>query len=188
VEPQPELQPQPELLPEIQFGTPVEIATSPVFLPEKIAPAAPIFSEILVESQVQIPGHVDLPADTFFPPFVITPIRVPTRVAGTVASPLLTQVQGGALGSPQLHPRLSSNPALALQPQLASSAGECKPRKCQDDENDPRVECFKGLYKEGHIDTDFVPWIEIDCVTGKEKGKGNGSNPKRNFRRSGSNG
>jgi hypothetical protein len=55
------------------------------------------------------------------------------------------------------------NLALAQQAQT-----QCKPRKCRDDENDPRTECFKGLYKEGRIDTDFTQWAEVDCESGKE--------------------
>jgi hypothetical protein len=59
-------------------------------------------------------------------------------------------------------------PLLQTQTQFQNAQTECKPRQCDDELDEPRTECFKGLYKEGIFDTSFVAWNEIDCLTGKE--------------------
>jgi hypothetical protein len=59
-------------------------------------------------------------------------------------------------------------PLLQTQTQFQQAQTECKPRKCDDEMDEPRTECMKGLYREGFFDTEFVPWNEIDCLTGKE--------------------
>lgn len=53
------------------------------------------------------------------------------------------------------------------QPRL-DPARRCKP--CKEDNPKPREQCFKGLYREGPLDTevDFTEWAEIDCFTGVE--------------------
>jgi hypothetical protein len=47
---------------------------------------------------------------------------------------------------------------------------KCPARRCDDDLDEPRTQCFKGLYREGPLETDFTQWVEIDCITGREVG------------------
>lgn len=59
------------------------------------------------------------------------------------------------------------------QPVPQPDPARCRPRKCQDDPDDPRERCFKGLYKEARTSTDFTQWVQIDCETGRETGDDN---------------
>ncbi len=53
-------------------------------------------------------------------------------------------------------------------PQADTARDRCRPRRCDDDLDEDRLECFKGLYREGLRDTDFTQWVQIDCITGAE--------------------
>lgn len=70
----------------------------------------------------------------------------------------LTSFAPGVLQLPQPQPVPQTDPAQR----------RCKP--CKEDNPKPRDACFKGLYKEGPLDTEveFTQWVEIDCTTGRE--------------------
>lgn len=67
----------------------------------------------------------------------------------------------------EIDPRVIEFPQPAAQPQ-PDQARRCKP--CKEDNPQPREACYKGLYREGRMDTDvdFVEWAEINCETGVE--------------------
>lgn len=91
-----------------------------------------------------------------------TPRKIPLTVGDRTLLPspaprLASQFQLGTIQVP--------SPQLALQLEPAT----CRARKCDDDLDRNRTECFKGLYRESLRSTDFTQWIEIDCITGREK-------------------
>lgn len=99
------------------------------------------------------------------PRFIAPPVQFPVfRPVGDVFSPPaaprlpdnLTRFQDDPLQFPQPNP----------QPDPARQ--RCKP--CKEDNPEPRERCFKGLYREGRLDTqvDFTEWAEINCETGVE--------------------
>lgn len=175
-DPTPEPQPLPQLLPQPQivpFAEPLVTRPFPVFLPEPVAPrvAPPVVQPerpVLPRPEVR-PVAIPIPSPLTIP--LPSPLRVPlptsdfplTRVdvptvpltPSPVADPSF-----GFLADPQPLPQPQPRPV---------GAGECPPpRQCDDEVEEPRLECFKGLYKEGFTDTDFTPWTEIDCLTGRE--------------------
>jgi hypothetical protein len=144
-----------------------------LIFPEIFPTAAPIFSPVPAQIPAPVPATVASPVPASAPsqrpglfPLFVSPVRSPL----TVFDPVPVASQPGAVPGSQLGffeaTDVNANLNLALAQQAQT---QCKPRKCRDDENDPRLECFKGLYKEGRIDTDFTSWVEIDCETGKEK-------------------
>jgi len=92
-------------------------------------------------------------------PEVLTPVNTPTV-------PLLPP----GLAAPPLTPDLSLDLATATQTatQTQTKTDKCKPRKCDDDLEEPRTECFKGLYRENLAETEFTQWVQIDCLTGRD--------------------
>lgn len=154
------------------------------------APGPGIFGDPLPDNLPQ-PGEIPtkkpalLPASPALPGFgvpgtvpsfptarpIATPRRLPVRFPQfrPVSDPLprnlvapkstpssLTSPQRGVLRLPQALP----------QPQQQPKRDRCKP--CKEDNPQPREQCFKGLYREGPLDTqvDFTEWEEIDCDTG----------------------
>lgn len=93
-------------------------------------------------------------------PFGLSRLRVGDPVPGSS----LTQLQEGSVPSEIGAVQEFPVPSLAANPQPET----CRPRRCDDELDEQRRECFKGLYREGLFDTDFTQWVEIDCLTGAE--------------------
>lgn len=81
--------------------------------------------------------------------------------------PQLTPLQPGSLSSPVRGVIEQPIPLQAIQAQTQ----QCRPRRCDDELDEQRDECFKGLYREGPFDTEFTQWVKIDCLTGRELGE-----------------
>ncbi len=83
-------------------------------------------------------------------------------------TPLLTPPQGVSVPSGGTAPGRELGFQPTPQPNADLNPRRCPRKKCDDDLDDPRLDCFKGLYKEGRTDTEFTSWIQIDCETGRE--------------------
>lgn len=183
--PDPVRVPRPELFPDV-LPLPIPLPeTAPVpSLPgetrDPVTPAEPSVPSIPAPGPLPVPSAppVTLPPPIGAPlpspvpsalPFVIpffepfSPLNPsPSQVP---ASSPLTSVQTGSVQS--LGQSFALNPtSLAQQAQT----DKCPARRCDDDLDEPRDRCFKGLYREGPLETDFTSWVEIDCITGKEVG------------------
>lgn len=150
-------------LPEILVEPQIEIPTPTIPVP------APARTRVL---EVVTPTIFDLP---LFGPQIVQPVRrvieslpSPTEPLTPINTPVPSlPVPGVATG---LVPSTVPFPEAEPQPQPEGTTGECvcPPRRCDDEVDEPRVECFKGLYREGPLETDFTQWQEIDCLTGRE--------------------
>lgn len=138
---EPARSPAPSAVPTPGFG----IGTQRIFLPAGSPASLP----------GQIPFFVGSPASN---PVNITR-RVLREAAPRFVTPTgpLTRLEGSVLQFPVPQPVPQTDPAR-----------RCKP--CKEDNPKPRRQCFKGLYREGPLDTevDFTEWAEIDCLTGVE--------------------
>ena len=155
--------PSPQTLPvEIPQPGPAAIP-SPVAIPAPVPPpaASPSAPPVVPINPVQFPSFDPIPFLPFGQPFTApSPVNVP------IGSPSpLTGFGPGSVPSQQLG--FIELPQAVPQPQPQ----RCPQRKCDDDLDQPRTECFKGLYREGVLDTDFTSWTEIDCITGREIGR-----------------
>lgn len=161
-EPMPEAEPVilPVGPPDRPIGVPAEPRRLPVPTVPPLAPAP-------------VPSPVDIPISPFF----ITPLpfSAPGPAPFSPGDPILSPIGDPDLLTPFETPSVPSGPEIGFVdlpiesplPQ-ADTAERCKPQKCDDDLDEPRTECFKGLYREGFRDTDFTQWVEIDCATGRE--------------------
>lgn len=117
-----------------------------------------------------VPTPIPLPAPLGFPIPIPPPVEVPFVDPLTLFDPL--PVPSG--GVPDNVPVLGSafDPSAGFQPNPFANPQlnpeRCPQRRCDEDLDDPRIECFKGLYKEGRFDTGFTSWVPIDCDTGRE--------------------
>ena len=163
-------------IPDFARGT--ATVTLPETLPEPTT-AADVASDIASEIGQEIATQ-GLPQNVFGQPSPITfagPQGLPQPVTFGVPQPLVwgtpgltppkaAPVQslfqdpfGQVLDFPEPIPNPATDPARQRR---------CKP--CKEDNPKPREQCYKGLYREGPMDTqvDYVEWAEIDCVTGVE--------------------
>lgn len=183
VTPTPQTQPLPEPLPEIQFpevefgiGTTPAVQPAPLVIPNPTPVPAPVSQPF--PGQFESPSPFGEPS----PEPLISPIDTSILIGDLlpdVSTAPLTGVGPGVLPSAgtgvlpvgQIQPLNQSS--FAAQPfptpsPTGTPVDRCPPRTCEDDLDEPRLECFKGLYRENLLDTDFTAWTEIDCITGKE--------------------
>jgi hypothetical protein len=78
----------------------------------------------------------------------------------------LTGVQSGSVPSPVGSASVTQFPF--SQASLQQETSQCRPRRCDDELEEPRNRCFKGLYVEGLTSTEFIQWSPVDCLTGRE--------------------
>jgi hypothetical protein len=134
-------------------------------IPNPVSPPEPAIPR--VPSPVAVPTPRTTPQSDPFPfplPFLF-PFSVPQPVGSprrlTPSNPLSVPSPGAPVGMATfLEPR--------NMPLQQTNPDRCRPRRCDDDLEEERTNCYKGLYREGPFDTDFTQWIEIDCLTGKE--------------------
>jgi len=75
----------------------------------------------------------------------------------------------GLIRDARLTPDLGFAPQTETRTRQDTKTKRCKPcKKCREEEDTPRDECFKGLYRENALETEFTQWVEIDCLTGRE--------------------
>lgn len=163
-----------------------ETLPDPVFTPAS-DPALPLFGDPLgterpqpFETPTTLPRVSPRPATrpgfgvpgVLSPPATPAPLRFPRRLPTSfptfrpVSDPLprtLAQPRPGpsSLTSPQRG--ILELPQALPQPQQQPRRDRCKP--CKEDFPEPRDKCFKGLYREGALDTEveFTAWEEIPC-------------------------
>lgn len=169
----------------------------PIFLPDLLPlpdivlpsarPEAPSLPRVPVEiPQPTLPGVSPVPTPRGVPraPGAPSPVRMPRLSPSIFLLPFLPFGQPAGVPSPGARPAPLTGPRSGSlpsprgfldpiqfpqpQPQTDPARERCRPRKCDDDLEDDRTECFKGLYREGLRDTDFTQWVQIDCITGKE--------------------
>lgn len=102
---------------------------------------------------------------------IISPVQYPVLPRTIWGNPGLTVPKGDPLQSalPDPFGEVLDFPDPVANPrQDPARQRRCKP--CKEDNPKPRERCFKGLYREGALDTqvDFTKWAEIDCITGVE--------------------
>ena len=129
--------------------------TFPELEPQPSAPGLPVPTPTGFPFPVplQIPSISPLPfsSPSFSPLTVGDPGLVRSELPGTAS-----QFQVGTLELPIVSPAAQADPA------------RCRARKCDDDLEFDRTECFKGLYRESLRSTGFTQWVQIDCITGRE--------------------
>lgn len=153
----------------------------PQSVPRRAVPFPDATPAIDVEP-VEIPNPVPTPAKSSQPkPATVgstASSRLPNPLSGTFFPnpflfpvgdlfPRLTAPQTANVTSPKGNIEL--RPINFGDPAYQQETNKCRPRRCEDDLEEPRNECFKGLYREGLQDTEFNQWVEIDCLTGREK-------------------
>jgi len=187
--------PRPDVLFPLEF--PIEIEFPPPSFETAPAPSAPDVSPAIpnpdLEPVVQPvrfpdPGQFESPnpfGAVGQQPFEF-PLEVPLIIgdllerADPFAQPDLTPLESPSVPSPlqvptpgldaRVDPFAFDQPLSQpfTTPTTSASVDRCKPRKCEEDLEEPRTECFKGLYRESILSTDFTAWTEIDCLTGRE--------------------
>jgi len=174
---------RPELFP---ATAPQEIVLNPLpqAVPDVFEPTVqPVPQRIGQPGTQPFPGTFDpvpfpLPTSPapFLSPLPETPVRLPSRTnpltpiepvsVGSIPDTILGQVDA-IFGEP-----VPSFEPLALaqaQPQPGTPTDKCAPVRCEEpDEEEPRLRCYKGLYREQRTSTDFTQWAEVDCNTGRE--------------------
>ena len=179
--------PQPAFPLEIEFPQPdfgTSQPPSPVRAPVEIP--NPTIAQPAVVPEFPNPGQFELEQPVRLPDLRLFefPFDNPFSVGEPQASPTdLTGPEPTSVPSGDAQPvsdfQPFADPGVSAQPRPAAFASpqadptdatvdRCKPRKCDDELDEPRTECFKGLYREGVLDTDFTQWSEIDCLTGRE--------------------
>jgi len=156
-------------VPSLPGGTPAPSAPGEPAAPSIPAPG-PLPAPSAPPAGLPLPTPAPLPSVVpslfpsvipFFEPF--SPLNpLPDQLP--VSSPL-TGVRPSSV--PSLGASFAPNPAALGQ---QAQTDKCPARRCDDDLEEPRDRCFKGLYREGPLETDFTSWVEIDCLTGKETG------------------
>lgn len=161
--------PQPSPMPQ-PGGAPFPVQTpNTVPVPGPIAEPVPV-SDPVPSADPESPFIPDLPG--FGNPEIIPQFATPQPVGFPTFQPV------GDLFTPRRLTELEPDPVtfgdvIELPvpepvPQPDTAQRRCKP--CKEDNPLPREQCFKGLYKEGRLDTevDFTEWAEINCETGIE--------------------
>lgn len=167
--------------PEIVFDAPQipsqipDIVPAPIQAPAPVAPESPAprpstapgpgfgigtASPVFVPPP-RLPGSFPIAPPTAFP--IFSPVQFP--VPQPIGDPILTSFDVPSVDSP-IDVEIFDFPQ--AQPQPQTQPRRCKP--CKEDNPKPRDKCFKGLFREGRLDTevDFTNWVEISCETGKE--------------------
>lgn len=185
-EPLPEIFVRPDII-EIPVRAPAVPEPLPEFIEIPDVPAPQVEVEVIPDIQIPAPvvRPIAVPAaapvrplEIVFPTFFDVPLfRTPTVPLPIGTPPDLTPIAPGV--PPSLVPGLATTIGTSLAP-LADPLAEpqpqpdakcvCPPRRCDDevDQDQPRTQCFKGLYREGPLETDFTKWTEVDCFTGRE--------------------
>ena len=157
----PEIQSIPSAFPGVFVG---DFPTAP---PASRPSAQPFPASLPAPVSIPSPSlpPVVAPVSLPLPEIIFTPVQIPRLTVFDpviVTSPLSATPTGQTLGFADVSVQDFPTPQTAPQ----TDPAKCRPRKCRDDPDDPRTECFKGLYVEGRIDTDFVQWAKVDCETG----------------------
>ncbi len=170
---------------EIEFPLPGTLPSQvPSPIGEPLPIEIPIPSPLAAPVEFPNPGQFEIENPLQLPG--LSPFQFPLDDPFSVGDPL-TGVEPRSVPSPVPQPGAGVDPSVApfsfdqptgqpagfTAPQTAPApTGEtvdrCKPRTCEDELEEPRVECFKGLYREGVLGTDFTAWQQIDCLTGRE--------------------
>lgn len=168
---QPQVEPETRTFP---FGNPFGIpAIIPTAVPAVVESPAPVVAPL----PDILPAPVEIPVPSVPPVVVPAPLPVPdpgilvvpriNPLTGVDAASLVSsQVGGIPLGQQAGFVDVSVQDFPTPQTAPQTDPARCRPRKCDDDLDDPRTECFKGLYVESSFDTDFIQWAEVDCLTG----------------------
>lgn len=182
--------PLPQSLPEsvpLPREVPLEITfptISPAPLPFPLSTPGPLAIPSPVPAPVNFPNPGQFETPNPFGQPSPTPFEFPTQFPFPFAEPFpspLTTPEPLSVPSPGAQPDFqaipdtgaSTRPTAFTSPRTApaptaNTVDRCPPRTCEDELDEPRAECFKGLYREGVLDTDFTAWQQIDCLTGKE--------------------
>lgn len=177
-------EPLPEAQPQITFPAPeIPVPSRTVATPAPVAPSIPEVAP--VQAPVVTPGTFE-PAT--IPGFETPQTSVESLFTSQILADVLTRSEAVSVPSTQTPigsaiPRVDVAELVDQQPARTrfapatapapAAVGICPPcprtkRECDDDLEEPRLECFKGLYRENLLDTEFTPWNEIDCITGAE--------------------
>lgn len=156
--------------PEVPVPLPGEIGA-----PELPVPQLPETPATPGTAPVPSPGPRPIPSPRPTPRSPPLPARIPSILPSFIPFPL-TRFEPARVRSPELRTPSQIREEITGVIQLPTPqpvpqtdpARRCKP--CKEDNPKPRNRCFKGLYREGPLDTevDFTPWNEIDCLTGRE--------------------
>lgn len=164
------------------FPTVPDVVVVPDVVTPSISP-----TETPTELPLRLPLPIRLPQPDAVPRPAVRPLVTPLPY-GDPAPYLQPFEQPKADPAPQTRPFVSDPFASPLttidprsvalpqpfrqpQPDFDDAQANCPPcKKCKEDDDEPRDECFKQLVKQGRfaVDDTTYNWVAIDCDTGKE--------------------